>query len=506
MLLIGLIEILAAFACYVLLWRQLAGRNGLPTSWPLLGMMPGLFVNIHRVHDWVTGLLERTNCTFQLQGFWFTNTSLFITVDPANVNHIMSANFVNFPKGPEFRKIFRILGDGIFNADAESWSLQRKATQGLVTHSKFHRFLTRVTRDKIENGLMKVFDNLAETGRVVDLQDMFQRLTFDLTCELVTGFDPGCVSIDFPEVIFSRALDDAEEALFYRHLLPEWSWTLQRILGFGPEEKLRVAERDLDGCIAKYIEMKRDALEKKSPDTMDKDDGKDILSSFMLEDPKSGKHGGDAYLRDTILNLMIAGRDTTGSALTWFFYNLSEHPTVEAKIIEEIRSLIPDIGKSNLRAFEEKATLNKMVYLHAALCESLRLYPPVPFQHKSPTVPDILPSGHQVNSDTRILFHVYSMGRMKSIWGEDSSMFRPERWISDRGMIKHEPSYKFLSFNAGPRTCLGKEVAFTQMKTVVAAILHSYEVHVMKGQKVVPANSIILHMKDGLKVKITKRN
>ncbi|KAJ0098003.1 hypothetical protein Patl1_27587 [Pistacia atlantica] len=89
--------------------------------------------------------------------------------------------------------------------------------------------------------------------------------------------------------------------------------------------------------------------------------------------------------------------------------------------------------------------LNKLVYLHGALCEALRLYPPVPFQHKS-------------------------------IWGDDCLEFKPQRWISEKGRIKHEPSYKFLAFNAGPRTCLGKEVAFTQMKAVAAAIIHNYNV------------------------------
>ncbi|KAI4325887.1 hypothetical protein MLD38_031251 [Melastoma candidum] len=505
MVAIGFIEVFLATACFVLVRLLSSSRKGLPTSWPVVGMMPALFVNIHNVHNWATGILGRTNLTFFFQGFWFTDTSIFATVDPANVHHIMSANFVNFPKGPEFRKMFGILGDGIFNADGETWKSQRKAMQGLVTHVKFHRFLAKITREKVKNGLMEVFDKLAESGVEVDLQDVFQRLTFDLTFKLVTGFDPGCLSINFPEAIFSKALDDAEEAIFYRHVFPEWSWRLQRILGIGMEEKLRIAQKNLDQTIAKYIKMKREQLQKPSIDMKEEEDGSDLLTSYMLECEKSDDKCADKYLRDTILNLMIAGRDTTGSALTWFFYNLSENPSVEAKIREEIGSLIPTAGKIDLRVFEEKALLDRMVYLHGALCDSLRLYPPVPYQHKCPTKPDILPSGHQVDASTKILFEVYSMGRMKSIWGDDASEFRPERWISEKGTIKHEPSYKFLSFNAGPRTCLGKEVAFIQMKTIVASILHEYNVHMMAGQKVVPANSIILHMRHGLKVKISRR-
>ncbi|KAF5752788.1 cytochrome P450 family protein [Tripterygium wilfordii] len=97
------------------------------------------------------------------------------------------------------------------------------------------------------------------------------------------------------------------------------------------------------------------------------------------------------------------------------------------------------------------------------------------------------------------------MGRMSSIWGEDCLDFKPERWILERGGVKHEPSYKFMAFNAGPRTCLGKEVAFTQMKLVAAAMVYNYDIEVVEAHTVTPATSIILHMKQGLKVKVSKR-
>ncbi|RVX21614.1 Noroxomaritidine synthase [Vitis vinifera] len=117
----------------------------------------------------------------------------------------------------------------------------------------------------------------------------------------------------------------------------------------------------------------------------------------------------------------------------------------------------------------------------------------------------MLPSGHRVDPKMKILFSLYAMGRMTSIWGTDSVEFKPERWISERGRIKHEPSYKFFAFNAGPRTCLGKEVAFTQMKAVAATIIHNYHVQVVEGHHVAPNVSIILYMKHGLMVRVSKR-
>ncbi|KAL0424439.1 UNVERIFIED_CONTAM: Alkane hydroxylase MAH1 [Sesamum radiatum] len=201
---------------------------------------------------------------------------------------------------------------------------------------------------------------------------------------------------------------------------------------------------------------------------------------------------------------MIAGRDTTSSALTWFIWLVSTHPEVEKRIRDELKSFLPAGEREKWRVFGVEET-KKLIYMHGAICEALRLYPPVPFQHKEPVEPDILPSGHFVEPKMKVMFSLYAMGRMESVWGEDCLEFKPERWISDRGSIKHEPSYKFLAFNAGPRTCLGKEVAFAQVKAVAATLIHNYQVRVADGHRVLPNCSIILYIRNGLKVRVANR-
>ena len=160
------------------------------------------------------------------------------------------------------------------------------------------------------------------------------------------------------------------------------------------------------------------------------------------------------------------------------------------------------MNKANkLHIFTEEE-LNKLVYLHGALYETLRLFPPAPLQVRTCIHPDTLPSGHKVNSKMKIVFSAYAMGRMTSVWGNDCLEFKPERWITEKVGIKHVPSHKFLAFSAGPRICLGKESAITRIKSVAAVILHNYHVQVMEGQLVTPKASIILHMKNGLRVRI----
>jgi cytochrome P450 len=83
--------------------------------------------------------------------------------------------------------------------------------------------------------------------------------------------------------------------------------------------------------------------------------------------------------------------------------------------------------------------------------------------------------------------------------------FKPERWVSERGNTIHVPSYKFIAFNTGPRSCLGKDLSFIQMKMVAATLLQNFHIKVVEGHPVTPKLSFVLHMKHGLEVKVTKR-
>ena len=107
----------------------------------------------------------------------------------------------------------------------------------------------------------------------------------------------------------------------------------------------------------------------------------DILSRFLMERERDPENMTDQYLRDIILNFMIAGKDTSANTLTWFFYMLCKHPLVQWKVVQEVieatqaeDNICPDEFS---RLMTEEA-LDRMQYLHAAITETLRLYPAVP--------------------------------------------------------------------------------------------------------------------------------
>ncbi|KAL5753800.1 hypothetical protein ACOSP7_022020 [Xanthoceras sorbifolium] len=386
---VGLFEVFLAVICFFNLHyfaNNNKKKNGFPTNFPLVGMLPALLLNVHRIHDYSTQILERSQCTFLFKGPWFANMDILVL-------------------------------NGIFNSDSDSWKNQRK-------------FLLKTSRNKVENGMIPILENVSKQGISMDLQDLFQRFTFDSTCIMVTAYDPGCLSVEFLQVLFSRALEDAEESIFYHHVVPKSLWKLQRWLGIEEEKKMKRAKKILDQTIVGYIQRKREELSQEiGLNKQMESEGEDLITSYMNEDKDktNGLRSDDQFLRDTILNFMIAGRDTTGSALTGFFWLVSKNSKVETRIREELESIIPN-GKSGKWWEFDIKELHKLAYLHGAICEALRLYPPVPFQHKAPVKPEILPSGHRVVPSTKILFSLYVLGIMKSIWGEDCLKFKPERW------------------------------------------------------------------------------
>ena len=109
----------------------------------------------------------------------------------------------------------------------------------------------------------------------------------------------------------------------------------------------------------------------------------DILSRFIIESNKDPQTMNDRYLRDIVLNFLIAGKDTTANTLTWFFYMLCKNPIVQDKVALEIKESVEwdKEDNNNTEHFTEKlneSAIDKMHYLHAAISETLRLYPAVP--------------------------------------------------------------------------------------------------------------------------------
>ena len=471
-----------------------------PVDWPLVGMLPALIANMHNFYDWFSEILIDNGGSFQFWGPWFTKFNYFTTIDPRNVEHVLRLKFSNYPKGPDFHSIFHdLLGNGIFNVDDELWRMQRKASSLQLKSQECKSYTSAAIIKSVNNKLLPILSHLSTARETVDLQDLMLRFTFDTMCMVGFGVDTGYLSPELPFIPFASAFETALDCTTLRFFIPSSWWRTFRFLRLGKESHMPSCLVVIDRFINHVITTRR--LELQVNNTNNNPSSKaDLLSCFM----KLGVDScDDKFLKDISINFLLAGRDTSALALSWFFWLVSTHPHVEEKLVNEVNQVIGSSDKFSLSP--EK--LNQMTYLHAALSESLRLYPSVPIEVKHILEDDILPDGNHVKKNDRLIFNIYGMGRMESIWGSDSRSFRPERWFSDDGTscVSHISPFQYPAFNAGPRICLGKDMAYFLMKTVASTLLYNFKISVVPGHKVVPKLSITLYMKHGLFVTLEPR-
>ncbi|KAJ0970097.1 hypothetical protein J5N97_022974 [Dioscorea zingiberensis] len=280
-----------------------------------------------------------------------------------------------------------------------------------------------------------------------------------------------------------------------------------RFLDLGSERTLKRSLKRVDEFAYQVIRIRKKELSMELEFSEKMKKRSDLLSVFMSLKDDNGDSFSDEFLRDICVNFILAGRDTSSVALAWFFWLLNKNPEVEERVVEELRMIVKErgVGGEDGEMVFRPEEVKKMEYLQAALSEALRLYPSVPVDHKQASEDEVLPDGTVMKKGTRIIYAIYTMGRMESIWGKDCREFKPERWLRD-GQFSSESAYKFAAFNGGPRLCLGKDFAYYQMKFVAASILHRYRVKVVDGHLVTPKLALTMYMKHGLKVTLSKRD
>ncbi|XP_055806689.1 cytochrome P450 86B1-like [Solanum dulcamara] len=501
---IQMMEIFVALVVFITIHslRQ-AKKQGLP-NWPLIGMLPSLILGLRKdMYEWISDVLCQMNGTFTFRGPMFTNLNCVVTSDPRNLEYLLKTNFSNFPKGDYFRSTVRdLLGDGIFNADYDIWQKQRK-TASIEFHSaKFRNMTTDSLLELVHSRLLPVLQDSIKQSIPIDLQDVLLRLTFDNVCMIAFGVDPGCLHPDLPQIPFAKAFELATEATVLRFVTPTLVWKTMRFLGLGTEKMLKNSLKKVDEFADEVIRTR-----KKELSLADSKQRSDLLTVFMGLRDEQGRPFLDKFLRDICVNFILAGRDTSSVALSWFFWLLDRNPEVEQRILAEIYKILnereDDINETPL--IFKPAEIKKMEYLQAALSEALRLYPSVPVDHKEVVDDDVFPDGTVLKKGTKVVYAIYAMGRMEGIWGKDCREYRPERWLRD-GRYMSEPAYRFTAFNGGPRLCLGKDFAYYQMKFTAASILYRYHVKVVEGHPVRPKMALTMYLKYGLQVKLSRRD
>ncbi|KAK7270396.1 hypothetical protein RIF29_23496 [Crotalaria pallida] len=190
--------------------------------------------------------------------------------------------------------------------------------------------------------------------------------------------------------------------------------------------------------------------------------GQDDGSDFTVES-----------IKPVILDLFVAGSDTSGSTTEWAMAELLKNPDVMKKAREE---LIQVIGTNNE---VKESDILRLPYIQAIVKETLRLHPPVPLLLPYVASNDVEVSGYTIHKGTQVLINAWSIGRNPNFW-DDPLLFQPERFLRSNIDSKGR-DFEYIPFGAGRRICPGLPLANRMINLMLAAFIHSFEWELPEG-------------------------
>ncbi|HEX6463506.1 MAG TPA: cytochrome P450, partial [Vicinamibacterales bacterium] len=260
--------------------------------------------------------------------------------------------------------------------------------------------------------------------------------------------------------------------------LPSWVPTKRHL-------RERRAVRRFDEILRELIAARR-----ASPD------GRHDLLSMLLTaiDQESGAAMSDRQLRDEMMTLFLAGHETTANLLTWTWFLLSQHAEVEAAVFDEVDRALQ--GRT-----PTLADLANLPYAEMVIREALRLYPPAPGVAREP-IEDVTIGGYAVAKGSLISLNTFVMQR-DSRFFPDPDRFDPSRFAS--GWEQRIPRYAYLPFGGGPRVCIGNSFALMEARLILATAAQRWRTLLEPDQEIVPVQLVTVRAKNGIRVKLVRR-
>jgi len=455
-----------------------------------LGFFAGLRKNIKRDKDWFNEVTAGKSIS-KMIGMRFEPSQVWLIVrDPLCIRHFLKDSFEKYSKprpteNPFFYYFQKWVGDGIFtfshgvgsSDNGHSWLTQRKIAANIFSKANFQNNMGEVFVEKSLR-LSELLEREATAGRDVDIQKMFFSFTMDSITRIFWGEDAD--TLDNATCHYADAYDAAHRALV-TWVRPSMAMLLQMSYlpwpfgGYGGlawkiyEWRSPLYQDFRQAC--KILDSESNRIVRASREDPKLSSRRDLLALFLQSEAK--EKFSSAYMRDMLMNFVIAGRDTTACTLSWAFYVLCANTEVQRRLIEEIDAKLPDRVTPTLK----QLSASSMPYLNGVIYEVLRLYPPVPSDSKTCFEDDVFPDGTKIPKGTVCFWQPYALGRDPAVYSEPEAV-KPERWIPFTAPAPHD----FPVFQAGPRICLGMDMAIFEAKLVVAMLLQRYTFDLKPGE------------------------
>jgi cytochrome P450 len=312
-------------------------------------------------------------------------------------------------------------------------------------------------------------------GRPFPIQTEMQAITLDVILRTVFGVEG--TRMEALRGLLRRYLDAGANPMLL------WPALHYELGGWSPWGRLVRLRRRIDEILRAEFARRRAA---------DASEHDDVLSLLVAARDEDGRPMPDEELCDEMMTLLLAGHETTATALSWTIHRILENPDVRTRLVDEVRTVVGTGGVA-------PEHVQRLEYLDAAVKETLRLNPVLPDVGRRLAKPTRI-GGVDLPAGIAVAPCIYLTHRRPDVW-PDPLRFDPARFVGKR------PSpYEFFPFGGGVRRCLGMAFSLFEMKVVLAEVLARVELAAVPGYRVrLVRRSITFAPSEGMPVLVQRR-
>lgn len=395
--------------------------------------------------------------------FRFGVKRTIVVADPELLKYVLKDNNNNYHKSHiQTERFVEFQGVGLTNSHGDYWHRQRRLLSMGFTRSRLTEILP--IQLKVKEDFMKGFDSDVANGPV-DIHR--QMVMFTLLSVGKSLFGSQMKKAELEQ--FADAIAEVQAYLVKKVVQP---YLFPWLALTGQDKKYHKIRTEGDQIVIDYIEERRKSQDK----------GFDILQLILDTAYKdTGELMDDETVKVEILQLLVAGNETSTTAATWTFYQLSKYPEHVHKIRAEIGEVFGD-GEVTY------AKLHDLKYLINVLDESMRNYPPFWMIDRVALADDEF-NGLKIPAGTTVVPYIYGVHHNETVW-PNPEVFDPSRFEH-----KQHP-FAFIPFGGGPRVCIGQNMALMQILLVLSTIIRKYDFQVVNQQEI-GIKSMMLLRPDG---------
>uniref|UniRef100_A0A2N9FFP6 Cytochrome P450 n=1 Tax=Fagus sylvatica TaxID=28930 RepID=A0A2N9FFP6_FAGSY len=456
----------------VLIWFLWAARKSRklmpplppgPRGLPVVGYLPFLGTELHRKFEELAGVYG------PIYKVWLGQKLCVVVNSPSLVKEVVrdqDAIFGN--RDPPIAGLVASYGgaDIAFSQICPDWKKLRKIfMREMLSNANLNSSYT-LRREEVKKSIKYVYDKI---GTPIDLGELafvtvINAIMNMLWGDTLQGGEEGTnVGAEFKKLLAEQMV------LFGKPNVSDFFPVLARFDLQGIERQAKKifqwVERILDSAIEKR---------------MNSDTGKerkDILQ-FLLELREKDDTATSitmTQLKALLMDIVVAGAETTTTTVEWVMAELLQHPEVMRKVNEELEEVV------GLDSLVEESHLPKLHYLDAVIKETFRLHPPLPFLvPRSPSQSSTI-GEYYVPKGTRVLLNVWVIHRDPKLW-ENPLEFQPERFLNDPSKLDYSGNnFKYIPFGSGRRICAGIPLAERTFMYTIASLIHLFEWKLPQG-------------------------